>query len=88
MGWDQLRAGIALPIDPAITVPRLTEVQLPVPAPAPVGDVEASARDEVVGRLAGAVTDGMTVAVGAGSRGLAARCTSTSTPQPPIASCP
>ena len=73
VGWEQLHAGIALPIDPAITIPRLTDVQLPVPAPAPVGDVEAAAREEVVGRLAGAVTDGMTVAVGAGSRGLAAR---------------
>ena len=38
-----------------------------------VADVESAARDEVVTRLVGAVADGMTVAVGAGSRGLTNR---------------
>ena len=73
MGWDQLQTGVELPIDPAITVPPLTEVKLPVPASEPVGDVEAAVRHEVTRRLASAVEAGMTVAVGAGSRGLTAR---------------
>ena len=73
MGWEQLHAGITLPIDPSITVPRLTRVELPSSARAPIADVEAAAREEVVERFGGAVTDGMTVAVGAGSRGLTAR---------------
>jgi hypothetical protein len=73
VGWEQLHAGIALPIEPSITIPPLTRVELPVPSPPAVVDVEGAARDEVVGRLAGAVRDGMSVAVGAGSRGLTAR---------------
>ena len=73
MGWAQLHAGITLPIDPSITVPPLTLVELPAPVRTAVADVESAARDEVVERFAGAVTDGMTVAVGAGSRGLTAR---------------
>ena len=73
MGWEQLQRGVRLPIDPAITVPPLTEVALPVPWTRPVDDVETAARDEVTRRLASAVEPGMTVAVGAGSRGLTAR---------------
>ncbi len=73
MGWEQLHAGITLPIDPSITIPPLTAVELPAPVRTAVADVESAARDEVVERFAGAVTDGMTVAVGAGSRGLTAR---------------
>ncbi len=73
MGWEQLRGGVTLPIDPSITLPHLTEVVLPVPEHPVVADVESAARDEVVTRLVGAVADGMTVAVGAGSRGLTNR---------------
>lgn len=73
MGWEQLHSGVKLPIDPSITVPALTRVELSVPHPEPVADVEAAARREVVERFAGAVSSGMTVAVGAGSRGLTAR---------------
>jgi hypothetical protein len=73
VGWEQLHAGVVLPIDPSITVPRLTRIELPVPDPPTVADVEDAARDEVVRALAGAVDDGMTVAVGAGSRGLTGR---------------
>ncbi len=73
MGWEQLHAGITLPIDPSITVPPLTRVELPVPAPPSIPDVEGAAREEVVERFADAVAGGMTVAVGAGSRGLTAR---------------
>ena len=73
VGWEQLHAGVVLPIEPSITVPRLTRVELPVPDPPAVADVEAAAREEVVRALAAAVEHGMTVAVGAGSRGLTAR---------------
>ena len=48
-------------------------MRLPTPDAPAVADVEATARAEVVARFAGAVGDGMTVAVGAGSRGLTAR---------------
>lgn len=64
---------MALPFDPAVTVPQLTEVELGVDHPPPIGDVEAAARDEVVTRLGADVTAGMTIAVGAGSRGLTRR---------------
>ena len=70
---EQLNAGIELPIDPAIRIPHLTEVELAVPEADPIGDVEAAARDEVTRHLRDAVEVGMTVAVGAGSRGLTGR---------------
>lgn len=73
MGWEQLRAGVELPFDPAVTVPTLTEIDLGVAHPPAVSDVESAARDDVVARLAGDITPGMTVAVGAGSRGLTGR---------------
>ena len=73
MGWDQLRAGIELPFDPSITVPELHEVEMTIPTAAPVMDVERAAADAVVATLAEDVTPGMTVAVGAGSRGLTGR---------------
>ncbi|HSB86071.1 MAG TPA: hypothetical protein VLD86_07185 [Ilumatobacteraceae bacterium] len=71
--WEQLLAGVELPFDPNLTIPTLTEVALPIPQPAAIGDVEGRARQQVVDRLGGAVTKGMTVAVGAGSRGLVER---------------
>ena len=73
MGWEQLHSGVVLPIDPSITVPPLAEVELPTPRRDAIRDVEGTTREEVVERFAGAVHDGMTVAVGAGSRGLTAR---------------
>lgn len=73
MGWEQLRAGVDLPFHPDLVVPELHEIHLPVPVAEPVADVEAAAHDGVVDRLAGEVTTGMTVAVGAGSRGLTGR---------------
>lgn len=48
-------------------------VTLDVPMPAPIGDVAKAARDAIIERLAFDVTPGMTVAVGAGSRGLTDR---------------
>ena len=73
MGWDQVQRGVDLPFDPRITIPTLHEVELDVPSPTPIADVEATTRAAVVERLASAVTPGMTVAVGAGSRGLSQR---------------
>lgn len=73
MGWDQLDAGVELPFDASITVPELHEVELDVPTAPPVTDVEAAAREAVVATLGPDVTPGMTVAVGAGSRGLTNR---------------
>ena len=73
MPWDQLDAGVDLPFADDVEIPELHEITLDVPAPEPVVDIEAAARDAVVARLAPHVTDGMTVAVGAGSRGLTGR---------------
>jgi hypothetical protein len=71
--WEQLLEGIELPFHPDLAVPELTEVALPIPHPEAVTDVEATAHRQVVERLAGSVDKGMTVAVGAGSRGLVER---------------
>ena len=71
--WEQLSKGIDLPFHPDITVPTLHEVRLDIPTPPAVGDVAKAARAAVVERLAFDVTPGMTVAVGAGSRGLSDR---------------
>ena len=65
--------GVDLPFPHDLEVPHLTEVALAVPDPEPLRDVEASTAAQVVARLAGAVRPGMTVAVGAGSRGLSQR---------------
>jgi hypothetical protein len=71
--WEQLLEGVELPFHPHVTVPALTEISLPIPHPDPVDDVEALAHRQVVERLAGSVTPGMTVTVGGGSRGLVER---------------
>lgn len=73
MGWEQLHIGVDLPFDPAVSIPDLHEVRLDVPSPEPVDDIEATAHRNVVERFASDVTAGLTVAVGAGSRGLAGR---------------
>lgn len=71
--WEQLQAGVRLPFLPDLQVPSLTEVEIDVPRLPPVVDVEKSAHVEVEQRFAAAVTPGMTVAVGGGSRGLVDR---------------
>ena len=71
--WEQLMGGVQLPIPDEIQVPELTEITLPVETRPAVGDVEASAAEQVAERLRGTVGAGMTVAVGAGSRGLSKR---------------
>jgi hypothetical protein len=73
VNWDQLVQGVELPFHPDLKVPALSEVRLSVPLPDPVVDVAAVAHADVVARLAGSVTPGMTVAVGGGSRGLTDR---------------
>jgi hypothetical protein len=73
MGWDQLDAGVELPFDAAVEVPPLHEVAFDVPELDPVADVERAAHEAVVATLADDVTTGMSVAVGAGSRGLTER---------------
>jgi hypothetical protein len=73
VNWHQLVEGVDLPFHPDLKVPALTEVLLPVPTPEPVADVHAAAHADVVARLAGSVTPGMTIAVGGGSRGLTHR---------------
>lgn len=71
--WQQLSRGVDLPFPAELDVPELTEVALDVPDPTPVQDVERAAHDQVIERLATWVRPGMTVAVGAGSRGVTER---------------
>ncbi|MEN9505238.1 MAG: hypothetical protein RI958_1164 [Actinomycetota bacterium] len=71
--FQQLLDGVDLPFHPDLRVPPLREVRLAVADARPVGDVERAAHDQVVSRLGPAIEPGMTVAVGAGSRGLTDR---------------
>ena len=71
--WEQLSKGIDLPFHPDLVVPAMHAVSLDVPTPTSIGDVGKAARAAIVERLAFAVSPGMTVAVGAGSRGLTDR---------------
>lgn len=71
--WEQLSRGIDLPFDPALRIPELYEVELPVIEPTPVADACEAARQAVLASLRDSVTPGMTVAVGGGSRGLTDR---------------
>lgn len=71
--WEQLARGVNLPFHPELVVPDLVEVELPVIEPDPIADAEEAARKAVVSSLATSVTQGMSVAVGGGSRGLTAR---------------
>ncbi|WP_116996468.1 DUF2088 domain-containing protein [Desertimonas flava] len=71
--WPQLAAGIELPFPDWVRIPELHELPLTVPRRPAVADVEQASYDQVRARYAAAVTSGMTVAVGAGSRGLTGR---------------
>ena len=71
--WRQLSAGIDLPFHPELEIPPLHEIRLAIPDPPAVPDVVEAARTAVVRALGDAVTRGMTVAVGGGSRGLSQR---------------
>ncbi len=65
--------GVDLPFHRDLVVPTLREVRLAIPNPEPVADVVEAARSAVTSTLGAAVTPGMTVAVGGGSRGLTQR---------------
>ncbi len=73
MSWEQVAAGVELPFDPDLVVPELHPYPLDVPSPPAVAGVERAARDAALRTFGDAVERGMTVAVGAGSRGLAGR---------------
>ncbi|MAT07193.1 MAG: DUF2088 domain-containing protein [Acidimicrobiaceae bacterium] len=62
-----------LPFPDGLTVPELHRLELEVPSPPGVQDIEAAAFTATVDTFTDDVTDGMTVAVGAGSRGLTGR---------------
>jgi hypothetical protein len=73
MSWDQLAAGVELPFDPDLTIPELHRYPLDVPTPPAVADIERGAYDAALSAFVDTITPGMTVAVGAGSRGLTGR---------------
>ena len=73
MSWEQLAVGVELPFDPELTVPELHRYPLEVPSPAAVPDIERGAYEATLTAFRDDVTPGMTVAVGAGSRGLTGR---------------
>jgi hypothetical protein len=72
-GFDDLLAGVHLPFHPDLVIPELHRVTLPQPEVSPVDDIAAAAEASVRAHFSGAVTPGMTIAVGAGSRGLTGR---------------
>ena len=73
MSWDQLVAGVDLPFADDLVVPELHPYSLGVPSPPAVDDIERGAHDAALATFADTVTPGMTIAVGAGSRGLTGR---------------
>jgi hypothetical protein len=73
MSWDQLAAGIELPFADDLVVPELHQYPLDTPSPPPVTDIQGAAYEAALRTFAGDVTAGMTIAVGAGSRGLMGR---------------
>jgi hypothetical protein len=73
MGWEHIDAGVQLPFDPSVRVPELHLFELHPPELPRVDDLVGAARQAVVSRFASTITPGLTVAVGAGSRGLSGR---------------
>ncbi len=73
MSWEQLVTGVELPFADGLVVPELFPYPLDVPSPPAVADVEHSAHAATLNTFRDTVTPGMTVAVGAGSRGLTGR---------------
>ena len=73
MSWEQLVTGVELPFADNLVVPELHPYPLDVPAPPAVDDIEQGAHDAALHTFRDTVTPGMTVAVGAGSRGLTGR---------------
>ncbi|HEY5663026.1 MAG TPA: hypothetical protein VIS05_03195 [Ilumatobacter sp.] len=73
MSWEQLVNGVELPFAEGLEIPELFHYPLDVPRPSAVVDLEAAARAAALGAFASSVTPQMTIAVGAGSRGLTGR---------------
>ena len=73
MSWEQLVSGVELPFATGLTIPELHPYPLDVPSPAAVADIELGAYDAALSTFRDTVTPGMTIAVGAGSRGLTGR---------------
>jgi hypothetical protein len=73
MSWDQVAVGIELPFADDLVVPELYPYPLDVPSPPAVDDIEQGAHDAALNTFRDTVTPGMTIAVGAGSRGLTGR---------------
>jgi hypothetical protein len=72
-GFEDLLAGVHLPFHPDLVIPELHQVSLPQPEVSAVPDIAAAAEASVRATFASTVTPGMTIAVGAGSRGLTGR---------------
>ena len=73
MSWEQVAVGVELPFDAELTVPEMHPYPLDVPSPPAVTDIEGTAYRAALQTFGGTVSPGMTVAVGAGSRGLMGR---------------
>jgi hypothetical protein len=73
MSWEQLAAGVELPFADDLVIPELHEYLLDTPSPPAVGDIQGAAHEAALRTFSGVVTQGMTIAVGAGSRGLMGR---------------
>ena len=73
MSWEQLAAGVDLPFADDLVIPELHEYLLDTPSPPAVGDIQGAAHEAALRTFSGVVTQGMTIAVGAGSRGLMGR---------------
>lgn len=72
-GFDDLLAGVHLPFHPDLVMPELHHVSIPQPTAESVTDIAGAAERAVRETFARSITDGMTIAVGAGSRGLTGR---------------
>jgi hypothetical protein len=72
-GFEDLLDGVHLPFHPDLVIPELHRVSLPQPEVSAVPDIAAAAEASVRATFAGTVTPGMSIAVGAGSRGLTGR---------------
>ncbi len=71
--FGSMLEGVQLPFHPALEVPQLHHVVLPGPTGSPVADIRAAAAGAVADTFGRLIQPGMTVAVGAGSRGLTDR---------------
>lgn len=73
MSWEQVAVGVELPFDAGLKVPEMHPYPLDVPSPPAMTDIEHTAYRAALQTFGETVTPGMTVAVGAGSRGLMGR---------------